>query len=100
MKYTINNEEVDRVEYFVAREDGDYKSFYENGQLQEEMFFVNRKPHGAWKIFCEDGSLRYMQFFVHGTPRSEIFEEEHKLERVLLLGTSEIRVKHEDKNQS
>jgi antitoxin component YwqK of YwqJK toxin-antitoxin module len=40
--------------------------FYENGQVQQEGFFVNGKLEGYWVAFNEDGSKKSSGFYKEG----------------------------------
>ena len=40
--------------------------FYENGQVQQEGFFVNGKLEGYWVAYNEDGSKKSSGFYKEG----------------------------------
>jgi antitoxin component YwqK of YwqJK toxin-antitoxin module len=100
MRLTINNKEVSKEEWVRFDGKGVRRKYYDNGQLAYEFSIQNKHRHGIYRWYESNGTLRCETIYVYGEERPELLEEEHKLERVLLLGTSEIQVKHEDKDQS
>lgn len=37
--------------------EGLYKSYHQNGELQQEGNYVNNKKHGLWRVFNDNGQL-------------------------------------------
>lgn len=59
----------DREHYFEdekGRLQGEYKYWYENGQLAEHYIFENDIRHGEYKEWHENGQLTAHCFYVNG----------------------------------
>jgi hypothetical protein len=64
--------------YFLdakGRYQGEYKSWYNNGQLWENCFYVDYKLHGECKWWDKDGTLRYHAFLVNGKLYRDLLKE-------------------------
>jgi antitoxin component YwqK of YwqJK toxin-antitoxin module len=53
---------------------GEYKWWYENGQLRVHCFFVDDKVHGEYKWWYSDGQLREHCYIVDGKQHGEYKE--------------------------
>ena len=56
----------DRQHYFkdeLGRRQGEYKSWYENGQLKDHDFFVDNYLHGECKRWWDNGHLQLHGFY-------------------------------------
>jgi len=61
--------------YFLNKNDvyeGEYKSWYENGQLCEHSFYVDGDLHGEFKSWHENGQLSEHDFYENGDLHGEI----------------------------
>ena len=45
---------------------GEYKDWWDNGQLFEHCFYVNDEIHGEYKRWYITGELRHHKYFSHG----------------------------------
>jgi antitoxin component YwqK of YwqJK toxin-antitoxin module len=61
----------------------------QNGKLQHEVSYQDGLRHGMAKRYNEEGDLIEITAWVHGVERPELLEEEHRLERIVLLGIDE-----------
>ena len=59
-----NKEERVKIE-LISSEDGllhRYVEFDTMGELLQEGYYLDGKPHGAWKMYNADGSISLMEF--------------------------------------
>jgi antitoxin component YwqK of YwqJK toxin-antitoxin module len=67
---------TDRYHYFEddrGRRQGEYKSWYANGQLWENCFYVDGKWHGECK-WWKNGQIRRHCFYVNGEVYRDLLE--------------------------
>ena len=72
-----------RSSYYSGEEITTYKegiiqhhiAHYKNGQLKEELFYENGKPHGDIKEFYEDGTLHRESHYLHGNQEGIYMEK-------------------------
>ena len=58
--------------FFVnGEEHGECKLWHENGQLEEHCFYVNGRLHGEYKSWYDNGQLREHCFYVNGRLHGE-----------------------------
>jgi antitoxin component YwqK of YwqJK toxin-antitoxin module len=71
---TLTEFKSDAEHYFIdenGQKQGEYKSWYSNGQLREHGFFVDGKLHGEFKWWHENGHLYTHCFYVDGKRHGE-----------------------------
>ena len=55
-----------------GKEDGKWTYYYENGQIKEEVNFKNGEQDGKWTYYYEDGTLQ----------KEEIYKDEELIETI------------------
>lgn len=66
--------------YFLdmqGRRQGEYKSWYNNGQAERHCFYLNDMLHGEHKMWFENGQIREHSFLIDGNYHGE-FKEWHE----------------------
>jgi hypothetical protein len=51
--------------------DGPFYTYFRNGSLSSEGYFVNNKPYGEWKDYASSGFVRSITIFENGVPVSK-----------------------------
>ncbi len=51
---------------------GEYKYYYEDGQLQEIYSYIDGKKNGEYKSYYENGQLALIEFYIDGKRNGEI----------------------------
>jgi len=71
-------------DYKGGKEHGEWKFFYENGNLRMIVNFKDGKTHGEWKYFHENGNLRSVGNYIDDKQQGEwkYFHENKNLETV------------------
>jgi len=69
-----------------GRPHGIEKKYYKNGILQWEISFINGQLHGVSKTYHRDGTLQEESLWIRDKKRNDLLEDEHRLERLILLG--------------
>jgi antitoxin component YwqK of YwqJK toxin-antitoxin module len=75
---TLTEFKSDAEHYFIdenGQKQGEYKSWYSNGQLREHGFFVDGKLHGEFKWWHENGHLYTHCFYVDGNMVIDFLKE-------------------------
>ena len=65
---------TDTRHYFVDdqnRKQGEYKSYYDDGQLWGHAFYLNDKRHGEYKYYRSNGQLFEQSFYINGKHHGE-----------------------------
>ena len=50
----------------LGKQNGIYKAYYKNGQLYDEINYINDKREGIYKSYCEDGHLYEEKNYIDG----------------------------------
>ncbi len=65
---------TDTRHYFIDeqnRKQGEYKSYYDDGQLWGHAFYLNDKRHGEYKYYRSNGQLFEQSFYINGKHHGE-----------------------------
>jgi antitoxin component YwqK of YwqJK toxin-antitoxin module len=71
---TLTEHKSETEHYFIdenGQKQGEYKWWYENGQLRLHCFYVDGKRHGEFKRWHENGQLWMHCFYVDGKRQGE-----------------------------
>lgn len=73
--YYVSNK-IQMIGYFSSLDDnikhGDFKYYFENGNLSIEGKFENNKEEGVWKHYYEEGKIWYQTFYSKGLRNGEL----------------------------
>lgn len=53
-------------QFIKGRQEGEWKFYFDNGQLNRKATYKNGKPNGSWEIFRSDGTLQAKRGFKDG----------------------------------
>jgi len=84
-KTYYNDGQLDhKIPYLNGRRHGLEVWYYPNGELKCEIPWVNGQLHGVEKLYCD--RLQYEIIWVRGQQRDDLLGDEHRLTRLMLLG--------------
>jgi antitoxin component YwqK of YwqJK toxin-antitoxin module len=64
--YHSNGQLYEEVNYIDGKREGEYKSYYGNGQLGEEMNYIDGKREGIYKSYYMNGQLYEEVNYING----------------------------------
>lgn len=67
--YYANGQVQEEVTYKNGQRNGPYKVYHENGKVKYEANFKNGQLHGWSKMYYEDGKLKDQAYFHNGVLR-------------------------------
>jgi antitoxin component YwqK of YwqJK toxin-antitoxin module len=68
------NEKVGAKEYIIQQLDGEYKMWYENGQIQKKCNFIKERLEGEYKKWHENGKIKEICNYKNGYIEGEYKE--------------------------
>lgn len=73
--YYVSNK-IQMVGYFTSLEEnikhGEFKYFFQNGNVSSEGKFENNKEEGIWKFYYEEGKIWYQASYSNGLRQGEL----------------------------
>ena len=65
--HCYNNGQLEEQSYYVNEQlHGEYKFWFYNGQLKGQCYYVNGLLHGKWKRLHDNGLIKDQRYFVNG----------------------------------
>ena len=62
------------ISYLDGHMNGEYKMWYDNGQLSDHRFYLDDSLHGEWKCWYDNGQISEQCFFMDGKLHGEYKE--------------------------
>jgi antitoxin component YwqK of YwqJK toxin-antitoxin module len=62
----VHDQPVIQGETMNGKREGKWTSFFPNGKIQSECYYVDGLNHGATKVYLENGKLLYEGEYVNG----------------------------------
>jgi len=84
--YYINDQLWSETPHVNGQAHGVAKFYHDDGVMFSEITYVNGQRHGVEKTYWPDGKIE-RHLYIHGINKDNLLEEEHRLERLILLGT-------------
>lgn len=53
-------------QHFEEFKEGGFKSYWDNGQLRHQCYYINDKLSGEFLLYADNGELRFNAFYVDG----------------------------------
>lgn len=100
----ITNEKVREIYYFPGKKkyvegniknnsrDGQWHSYFPDGKVNSEAFYVQGKEHGVYKVYRENGKLFYVGHYNMGICDGEwrFYDEKGLMEKKILADSNTI----------
>jgi len=74
------------IPYVNGKRHGVAKYYHTNGKFEHKIPWINGRLHGIKKIYYRDGTLRSEALWIRDNERNDLLGDEHRLERLMLLG--------------
>jgi antitoxin component YwqK of YwqJK toxin-antitoxin module len=69
-----NNKLISQHYYRYGKKNGEWKEWYESGQLSRQYAYINDIKNGKWEEWYESGQLMCQQFYKNGKIEGECKE--------------------------